>query len=338
MLTTAPARQAAALLALGLAAMPAAAQQAADIGFVSVGRAAPLQHDINRYELVGASTSRDGQFTGTARAGETPAGVKPLERDLFTSPDFYADRASWSDPRYFRCNSPLAIESIWGGNAPSSMGDGPASAPWGHCERDYPRESIVSPYPFRSAQEHYEALLAETRKRGGPRVQTQQTLPDEWNGIYRQPRFTPGNEYWFTMRHVQVPTVLSLLTPDYQTRVVQETYHHGHTNKPMWPSQFCWPEGFLRRSARDGHAACRADSHERRDELRHQRLRRARVQDGRPRAALGRERAALVWRDHRLLGRGHADHVDFERSSVGNALSVRAFEQDAVDRDLHAAA
>jgi hypothetical protein len=247
MLTTAPARQAAALLALGLAAMPAAAQLAADIGFVSVGRAAPLRHDINRYELVGASTSRDGQFNGAARAGETPAGVKPLERDLFTSPDFYADRASWSDPRYFRCNSPLAIESIWGGNAPSSMGDGPASAPWGHCERDYPRESIVSPYPFRSAQEHYEALLAETRKRGGPRVQTQQTLPDEWNGIYRQPRFTPGNEYWFTMRHVQVPTVLSLLTPDYQTRVVQETYHHGHTNKPMWPSQFCWPEGFLRR-------------------------------------------------------------------------------------------
>jgi len=44
-----------------------------------------------------------------------------------------------------------------------------------------------------------------------------------------------------------VPTVLSLLTPEYQKRVVQETYHHGHTNKPMWPSQYCWPEGFMRR-------------------------------------------------------------------------------------------
>ncbi len=49
------------------------------------------------------------------------------------------------------------------------------------------------------------------------------------------------------MRHVQVPTVLSLLTEEYRKRVVQETYHHGHTNKPMWPSQYCWPEGFMRR-------------------------------------------------------------------------------------------
>jgi hypothetical protein len=49
------------------------------------------------------------------------------------------------------------------------------------------------------------------------------------------------------MRHSQVPTILSLLTEEYRTRMVQETYHHGHTNKPMWPSTFCWPEGFLRR-------------------------------------------------------------------------------------------
>jgi hypothetical protein len=78
-------------------------------------------------------------------------------------------------------------------------------------------------------------------------VQTPATLPHEWNGIYRQPRFIPGNDYWFTMRHIQVPTVLSLLTEEYRTRAVQEAYHHGHTNKPMWPSQYCWPEGFVRR-------------------------------------------------------------------------------------------
>jgi hypothetical protein len=29
--------------------------------------------------------------------------------------------------------------------------------------------------------------------------------------------------------------------------MVQEAYHHGHTNKPQWPSQYCWPEGFMRR-------------------------------------------------------------------------------------------
>ena len=183
MLTTASTGQAAALLTLALVATSATAQQAADIDFVSVGRAAPLKYDINRYELVGASTSRDGQFVGSARAGETPDGVKPLERDLFTSPDFYADRASWSDPRYFRCNSPLAIESLWGGNAPTLDGrPAPRRRHGGYCDRDYPRESIVSPYPFRSAQAHYEALLAETRKRGGPRVQT---AADDARGVER---------------------------------------------------------------------------------------------------------------------------------------------------------
>ena len=61
------------------------------------------------------------------------------------------------------------------------------------------------------------------------------------------PGRTPNNQNWYRMRHVQVPTVLSLLTPEYQTRFVQEAYHHGNTNKAMWPSQYCWPEGFMRR-------------------------------------------------------------------------------------------
>jgi len=232
----------------GVLAGNAAAQQVPDIGFVSVGRDAPLADDINSHAQVGATLQRDGTYIGMTAAGQTPPGIRPLPHDLFTTTDFYADRALWSDPRYFRCNSLIAIETLWAGAAGGPIGrNPPASAPWGYCNRDYPRSSIVSPYPFRSAQAHYEALLAETRKRGGPTVHTPATIPNEWNGVYRQPRFSPRNDTWITMRHLQVPTVLSLLTDPYKRRLVQETYHHGHTNKPMWPSQYCWPEGFTRR-------------------------------------------------------------------------------------------
>jgi hypothetical protein len=228
-----------------------------DIGFESVGRGRPLAASVQDQQIVGPAwilqpgQGRNGprELDGF-RPEDLPDGVEPLPRDIFTSDDFYVDKELWSDPRYFRCNSPMATEVQRGVLNPpplNTTGNTP-DGPWGHCDVDYPREAIVSPYGFATAQEHYAALLEETRKRGGPNVYTFEDFPAvEWNGVYQRP--TAGarvQQTWYWGAHSQIATILSVLTPEYQQRMVQEAYHHVRGNA-LWPSNFCWPEGFMRR-------------------------------------------------------------------------------------------
>ena len=271
----------AAAIVLLCQALCVGAQQVADPGFHSIGRGAPLAvalptpraplnfgsaklddwrnllEDLQHYPFVGpmmlaprggatAGANLPTIKVGSAWDGAAPAGVKPLPIDIFTSKDFYQDKQLWTDPRYFRCNSPEGLELQRGAIFNATAGkDPPRTAAWGYCNRDYPRAAIVSPYPFKTAQAHYEALLAETQRRGGPTRHTYATVPGEIAG-----RYAPGNNWgnWYSlMLAVQTTTVLSVLTPEYQQRLVQDLYHQGNTNAPQWPSQYCWPEGFMRR-------------------------------------------------------------------------------------------
>ena len=171
-----------------------------------------------------------------------PDGVQPLAIDLFSSKNFYKDKANWLDKRYYRCNNPRQLYGMWDQQRIGAKP--PESASWGNCNDDWPRERIVSPYPYKTAKEHYDALMAQAKAKGGPTVYTKATVPD-WDGYYsRDGAADRGSEWIWGV--TQAPTVLALLTPEYQKRMVQTAYHEAVTNAPQWSASFCWPEGFIR--------------------------------------------------------------------------------------------
>ena len=53
----------------------------------------------------------------------------------------------------------------------------------GRLQHRLSASKIVSPYPYKTAKEHYEALMAAAKAKGGPTVYTKATTPD-WDGYY----------------------------------------------------------------------------------------------------------------------------------------------------------
>ncbi len=156
---------------------------------------------------------------------------------IFTTTDFRQDRERWTDPAYYRNNTVgqlrgMAIDVDTGG-----QGTGQAATARKYGSAGTGRVGaldLASPYPFKSAREHYEAWLKEAR--GGTK-HTKDTVPD-WRGRW------VGGPVGLTGGPNPASAVAAMLTSRYREYFVQEV--KAYAEGRIWsPGSFCLPGGFF---------------------------------------------------------------------------------------------
>ncbi len=145
------------------------------------------------------------------------------QTNIFTTENFHQDSALWTDPAYYRNNSVSELREMQVEVRYGEEGEAVEGA-----------LDLTSPYPFSTAQEHYEAWLAEAN--GGTR-HTRYTIPD-WSGRWE------GGGDGLNGGDNPASAVAAMLTPQHQEYFVQAAKAAAE-GRDWWAGAFCLPGGFL---------------------------------------------------------------------------------------------
>ncbi len=183
--------------------------------------------------IITATVSIAALLVGLSLSAPAQAAAAPT---IFDTPDFKQDRALWTSPAYYKNNTAGQLRGMaLDIDAPEDATGQPAGA------RRYGSEgtaklggrSLVSPYPFKTAKEHYEAWLKEAN--GGTK-HTKATIPD-WSG-----RWDGGGGFGGGQNPPS--ETVKLLTPQYQEYYIQEL-KAGSEGRIWGAGAFCLPNGFF---------------------------------------------------------------------------------------------
>ena len=72
-------------------------------------------------------------------------------------------------------------------------------------------KELTSALPYKTAEEHYNALLAKAQDEGGPTTYDRSHPPPDWDGYYNSR--TLQQQQWSFGNNVQAATLMQVLTP-----------------------------------------------------------------------------------------------------------------------------
>lgn len=153
---------------------------------------------------------------------------------IFNTKDFHQDKALWNSPAYYLNNTVGQLRGMALNTTPSGDSGQEADAKvYGSAGTG--REGAVnlaSPYPFKTAWEHYQAWLKDA---AGGTKHTKDTIPD-WSG-----RWAGGGGFG---GQGPASDIAKMLTPKYQEYFVQEI--KASAEGRIWGAgAFCLPGGFF---------------------------------------------------------------------------------------------